>query len=103
MDVYVSSEFIGVHFRVTQKSEVKERICIETAPNIMDMIGNLGISNISKDLYIQQDMRGFNKGSFYIIKPNERKCWHKAIAFADLSEFIHEFVKAEIRQRQKVS
>jgi hypothetical protein len=103
VDIYVSHEFIGIHFRLTKKSDVQERICIKAAPNVMNLIGNLGVTQITKDLYVQQDMRGFNKGSFYIIKPNERKCWHKAIAFADLSEFVHEFVKAEIRQRQQVS
>ena len=102
-DIYVSHEFIGIHFRLTRKSDVQERISMKAAPDLMNLIANLGITQTTKDLYVQQDMRGFNKGSFYIIKPNERKCWHKAVAFADLSEFIHEFVKAEIRQRQKVS
>ena len=38
-------------------------------------------------LFIQKDIRGFEKDAFYIIKPNEYKCWHKAVAYLDAYEF----------------
>lgn len=107
VDIYVSSEFIGIHFCVTRKEDVNEQINFPKFPDnendvitTMSKLGNLGIAQITKDLYIQQDVRGFNKSSFYIIKPNERKCWHKAVAYLDLVEFIDAIVKAEIRCKQ---
>ncbi len=52
--------------------------------------------NVTRDLYIQQDVRGFSKNTFYIIKPNEFKCWHPAVANHDLIEFIDALAKAEV-------
>lgn len=62
---------------------------------LFDEIGSLGIHNVTRDLYIQQDVRGFSKNTFYIIKPNELKCWHVAVANHDLIEFIDVLAKAE--------
>ena len=104
VDIHVNKEFIGFHFRITKKTTIDERIFLKTDENEIEMInkiGNLGIHYLSRNLYVQQDIRGFNKNSFYIIKPNERKVWHKAVAYADLSEFIHALVKSEIRKRKK--
>ena len=50
----------------------------------------IGLEKVSQDFYIQKDIRGFDKNSFYIIKPNERKCWHPAVAYLDAYEFGQE-------------
>ncbi len=47
----------------------------------------LGIQQVMDRLFIQKDVRGFEKNAFYIIKPNEVKCWHEAVAYLDASEF----------------
>ena len=57
-------------------------------------ISNLGIEKISEKLFIQKDIRGFEKESFYIIKPNEKKLWHKAIAYLDVNEFVDAMLRA---------
>jgi hypothetical protein len=44
------------------------------------------VSKISKEIFIQKDVKGFEQDSFYIIKPNEYKCWHRAMAWYDVSE-----------------
>jgi hypothetical protein len=57
------------------------------------LANNLSIEQItntedsSKNLFIQKDIKGFETNSFYIIKPNEYKCWHRAIAWYDVAEF----------------
>lgn len=50
--------------------------------------------NISENLFMQKDLRGFEKTSFYIIKPNEFKNWHPAVAYLDYYEFKDAFLKA---------
>ncbi|MNE72851.1 hypothetical protein D3C80_1688270 [compost metagenome] len=59
-------------------------------------MGNLSYQQVSSDLFVRQDIRGFNKTSFYVIKPNEVKNWHKAVAFLDLNEFVGAIAKAEL-------
>jgi hypothetical protein len=102
VDVHVTSSFIGFHFKITEKPVSDKRIFFIEDANVEDMInkiGELGYHKWSKDLYVRQDIRGFNKTSFYVIKSNQRKSWHKAAAYADLSEFIEALVKAEIEKK----
>jgi hypothetical protein len=102
VDIHLTSSFIGFHFKITKKPDPHERIFFVKCASIEEMvnrIGELGYHKLSKDLYIRQDIRGFNKTSFYVIKSNQRKAWHKAVAYADLSEFIQDLVKEEIKRK----
>lgn len=100
VDVYVSNDFLGYHFIVSDKPDSEDRVFFKIADEkiLLDQLGGLGIHQVTRDLYIQQDVRGFNRNTFYIIKPNERKCWHKAVAHHDLIEFIEALAAAEFRQ-----
>lgn len=97
VEIHVTTDYIGCHFLVDLQTSGKERISFpeSTEKALMDIIGNLSIYEISRDLYIQQDVRGFNKTSFYVIKPNERKAWHTAVAHHDLLEFIEALTTSE--------
>lgn len=53
----------------------------------------LGFENLSDNLFLQKDIKGFEEDYFYIAKPNQYKSWHSALAHLDLSEFIHELHK----------
>ncbi|WP_330441499.1 Eco57I restriction-modification methylase domain-containing protein [Flavobacterium sp. C4GT6] len=96
--IYISEDFIGFHFIVDKKdNSLGDITIIETTDSkLFTDLGNLGISKITKDLYIQQDVRGFSKNTFYIIKPNELKCWHPAIGYHDLNEFVEALTQAEM-------
>ena len=71
---------------------------------VLEKIGNLSISQITdtadkaKNLFIRKDIKGFEQNSFYIIKPNEYKCWHRAMAWYDVAEFKAEIENAELDQ-----
>ncbi len=102
--IYVSPSFIGCNFKISRRDEVTERITFHgdgKKENIeaLEKIGQLGFQKLSESLYISRDVRGFQKKSFYVIKPNQWKLWHKAVAYGDLSEFIYSLVKAEIEKR----
>lgn len=103
VDIHATRDFIGFHFRITRKPRSEERIFFKndlTDVGMINKIGNLGLYCLSTDLYVRQDIRGFNKSSFYVIKPNERKAWHKAVAYLDRVEFIDAIVKAEIKHKK---
>jgi hypothetical protein len=102
VDIHVNITFIGFHFKITTKPVNGKRLFfIESTDEkqMINKIGDLGFSKLSSDLYIRQDIRGFNRTSFYVIKPNQRRVWHKAAAYADLSEFLHSLVRAEIEKK----
>ncbi len=58
----------------------------------------ISINKLSEDIFLQKDVKGFEENFFYIIKPNEYKCWHRAIAHYDLAEFADAIIKAERKQ-----
>jgi len=98
-NVFIADEFVSFQFVVGKLPDPGRNIYFKGAEDakIFDEIGNLGIHNVTRDLYVQQDVRGFNKNTFYIIKPNEFKCWHSAVADHDLIEFIDALAKAEAK------
>ncbi len=103
-EIYITKRYIAINFRIVpdtssvHKIQIKE---IRTIDSILNKIGILGFNSISKQLYAQQDIRGFNKDSFYIIKPNNNRFWHKAIAFSDLNQFIFSLATDQLSKNKK--
>ena len=48
----------------------------------------LSTENISENLYLRKDIRGFERNGFYIIKPADQRLWHPAVAYVDVQEFV---------------
>lgn len=96
-NIFIAEDFIGFQFVVDTKPDGGQTIFFKETKDseIFNDIGGLGIHTVTRDLYIQQDVRGFSKNTFYIIKPNELKCWHVAVGHHDLIEFIDALAKAE--------
>lgn len=88
--------FLRINF-FFETAEYQQLLIVENH-DLETMIGDLGVYAVCKDLYMQQDVRGFTKSSFYIIKPNEKKLWHEAVGYLDAIEFEEEITKAEIKQ-----
>ena len=61
---------------------------------ILKFIAKLGVEKITDQLFVQKDVRGFEKDYFYIFKPNEKRLWHKAIGYIDVNEFADAILKA---------
>ncbi len=105
IEIYPLNHFIAMNFVFSDK---KPKNKIEFPKDKKDekevlqsLANNLSISQITDsenseyNLFIQKDIKGFEKNSFYIIKPNEFKCWHRAIAWYDVAEFREAIQKAE--------
>lgn len=84
-----SSQIIGVFFRLTTIDDSASPIeWIESDDtDILKLLAKLGVEKITDQLFIQKDVRGFEKDGFYIVKPNEKRLWHKAIGYLDVNEF----------------
>jgi hypothetical protein len=103
LQILHSNYIIGMFFRVTNKANNKEPISWEKTSenNLLQKLSSLGYQKITESLFIQKDVRGFEKDGFYVIKPNEKKLWHKAIAYLDAEEFADAMLR-EGKGRQNV-
>jgi hypothetical protein len=99
-EILYSDYYLRINFHVETIASGNGKINSIRKDNEVDLLGDLGIYKACKDLYIRQDVRGFTPTSFYIIKPNEYKLWHPAIAYLDALEFEEELIKEEIKQFQ---
>ncbi|MFY8188447.1 MAG: Eco57I restriction-modification methylase domain-containing protein [Flavobacterium sp.] len=106
VEIYPLNHFIAMNFVF---SDLKPKNKIEFLKDKKDenevlkrLAESLSISQITDaknskhNLFIQKDIKGFEKNSFYIIKPNEFKCWHRAMAWYDVAEFREAIQKAEL-------
>jgi hypothetical protein len=98
VEVYKLDHFIALNFvfsteKPIEKIEYKTREKDEWA--ILKKIAQTAsVSQLSKDIFIQKNVIGFEENSFYIIKPNEYKCWHRAMAWYDVAE-IKQLIEAD--------
>jgi len=116
IEVYPLNHFIAMNFifHKEKPSKYEERIIYPKGSDEKEILqrlaNNLTISKITstsdpkKNLFIQKDIKGFERNSFYIIKPNEFKCWHRAMAWYDVAEFKKIIEEAELNHlKEKVN
>ncbi|WP_430409262.1 Eco57I restriction-modification methylase domain-containing protein [Kordia sp.] len=106
VEVYSLDHFIALNFVFSNKKPKSNIIYPKDKKSEREVLNrlatNLSISQITdnedptKNLFIQKDIKGFEENSFYIIKPNEYKCWHKAMAWYDVAEFKEAIQEAEL-------
>jgi hypothetical protein len=95
--VWCTEHIIGIFFEVASLAiqtedgiiweEVKEKKLLAT-------LIRLSSEKLTDRLFVQKDIRGFEKERFYIFKPNEKRLWHKAIAYLDVDEFMDAILRA---------
>lgn len=97
VDVFESDFMIGVKFNVV-KNKPKQIVNYQKDKKqtaIMEMLSVISFEQITDRIFIQKDVKVINKDSFWIIKPNEFKCWHEAVAYLDLDEFIPKLIRPQ--------
>jgi len=100
--VYPLNHFIAMNFVFSNVKPQKKISILNTISDEQKVFGlladSLPISEISRDLYIQKDIKGFEENSFYIIKPNEYKSWHRAMAWYDVAEIKEAIQSSELER-----
>jgi hypothetical protein len=95
--VWHTNYILGIYFHVVPDNSIDTQLIEwqeKTEPEFLKKIYSLGSERITEKLFIQKDIRGFEKDGFYIIKPNEKKLWHKAIGYIDVNDFADAILKA---------
>lgn len=96
IDIYYNNYIVGMNFKiVNSKPNQLIRIYANKKAEELLLLIKLGEEKMTDVFYKQRDIRGFNELSFYIVKPNQYKNWHPAIAHGDLIEFVEAMLKAE--------
>lgn len=90
VEVKYTKQIIGLFFKLVSlnTTEVSIKRSEEKNTAILELLSSLGVEKITNSLFIQKDIRGFEENGFYIIKPNEKKLWHKATGHLDVNEFM---------------
>ncbi|EQB92811.1 N-6 DNA methylase [Elizabethkingia anophelis] len=95
-EVLWSDYLIMIKFKIIPESSKEKDLIKWSKLDNKELIINLtklGFENLSDNLFLQKDVKGFEEDYFYIAKPNQYKSWHSALAYLDLSEFIDELHK----------
>ncbi len=102
-EILYTDYFVRINFYVDSKKSRNSQLDFTKVDtnDLQLLIGDLGVYKVCKNLYIQQDVRGFTSGFFYLIKPNERRLWHAAVSYLDAMEFEDELTKAQIKNHLK--
>jgi hypothetical protein len=98
VQVWQTNQLLGMFFDVVPIDTPDENGIIwkkdATDKQILSLLIKLSSEKITDRLFVQKDIRGFEKERFYIFKPNEKRLWHKAIAYLDAEEFMDAILKA---------
>jgi len=100
IDIYSSPHIIGMNFKIVKEKRDKAIKLVEDFKKTEELfeLMKLGEKKYTNKFYKQRDIRGFNKTSFYIVKSNQYKNWHPAVAQADLHEFIEAMMKSGMKK-----
>ncbi|MDR0303396.1 MAG: SAM-dependent methyltransferase [Chitinispirillales bacterium] len=97
VEIWHTQQIIGMFFKVISDSEYKQNISLidkqKDSSGLFQKVTQLGTERITDKLFVQKDVRGFEKDYFYIFKPNEKRLWHKAIGYLDVDEFSDAILK----------
>ena len=105
VEIYSLDYFIAMNFvfldekpseRIIYSEKKDEKQVLESLANTLSISQITNAKDAEHNLFIQKDIKGFEKNSFYIIKPDEYKCWHRAMAWYDVAEFKEAIEESEL-------
>lgn len=95
VSIWYNKDFIGMFFSETSLDNAsKIKYQDKTINNFLTKLAALSTERITDKLFIHKDIRGFEQNGFYIIKPNEKRLWHKTVAYLDMYEFADAILEA---------
>lgn len=98
IEIWHTNQIVGMFFKLVPTSSFKNAIVWVDKQDcdweIMSLLTRISSEKVTDKLFVQKDIRGFEKDYFYIFKPNEKRLWHKAIGYLDVNEFADAILKA---------
>ena len=75
-----------------KKKEV-ESFGSEVYGEYLSVINKYTLKELSKNIYIQKQIKYYDGNDIYIIKPNQKRFWSRSIAINDAKELVSEILK----------
>jgi hypothetical protein len=97
VEIWHTQQIVGMFFKAISTSDAEPIVWSDKQNDtniIFHKIVELGVTKITDQLFVQKDIRGFEKEYFYLFKPNEKRLWHKAIGYLDVFEFVDAILRA---------
>jgi len=98
VEIWHTSQIIGMFFKLIPASKYSNSIVWVNKQDsdweILSLLTRISSEKVTDKLFVQKDIRGFEKDYFYIFKPNEKRLWHKAIGYLDVNEFADAILKS---------
>lgn len=98
VEIWHTNQIVGMFFKLVPASTFKNAIVWVDKQGsdweILSLLTKISSEKVTDKLFVQKDIRGFEKDYFYIFKPNEKRLWHKAIGYLDVNEFADAILKA---------
>ncbi|UZJ64024.1 hypothetical protein OKW96_16655 [Sphingobacterium sp. KU25419] len=98
VEIWHTNQIVGMFFKLVPSSSFKNAIVLVNKQDsdweIISLLTKISSEKVTDKLFVQKDIRGFEKDYFYIFKPNEKRLWHKAIGYLDVNEFADAILKA---------
>lgn len=98
VEIWHTNQIVGMFFKLVPTSTYTNSIVWLNKRDgdweILSLLAKISSEKVTDKLFVQKDIRGFEKDYFYIFKPNEKRLWHKAIAYLDVNEFADAILKA---------
>ncbi|MCX6579355.1 MAG: N-6 DNA methylase [Candidatus Aminicenantes bacterium] len=88
-EIYQAKYVLGINFVISEEKPANDIRWKKDQDDlrVVELLVNMSFSEISNDIFIRKDVKGFEENSFYVIKPKQYRLWHKAIAYLDINEF----------------
>jgi len=97
VEVWHTPQIVGMLFKMVPTNQYTQNIKWENKQGseweLLSFLIKISSEKITDKLFVQKDVRGFEKDYFYIFKPNEKRLWHKAIAYLDINDFTDAILK----------
>ncbi|WP_283687802.1 N-6 DNA methylase [Dysgonomonas sp. Marseille-Q5470] len=99
IEIWYTKQIIGIFFKVIPAEDYVGDVSWidkQDESELLTFISKFSTEKVTDRLFIQKDIRGFdnNGDDFFIIKPNEKRLWHKAVGYIDMYEFADAILKA---------
>lgn len=91
-DKIAVSHFAAIEIKVVSDRPQSIIKFVDSSKFSLDLSSKFSIIKHTQYFYEQKDVINYEKDSFFIIKPNEYKNWHPAVAQLDLGEIVDAFL-----------
>jgi hypothetical protein len=85
--------FIGIDFKISEIQHREQITVSNEVPRVYDFLTKNAFKKISDGFIDQTDFIGFTNDGFWIVKPNQLRAWHPAIAHRDISRVLGQLMK----------